>query len=259
MIRILALMPNITEDLFLDLIKHYDAILPPTIVKKKRESEKPIPMRKRTELVDQRINRRSAGADPKQLLVARGAQIRAPSPSPPVVSQVPAVPTRHAAAPLSTVPGDDLPPRPIFATPPPEGDNRKTLVSATPASPPRATSPTSEVPKSPILDEKPLTASTTSLQRSGSGDTSRIRRPGGARGPRAAPGSSATGATAPHSRHSGSFSSDGTRLRPKSPPVSTPAADPHGYIPKKKGGRISAGAFGSRIAASGSEDEVLDK
>ena len=180
--------------------------------------------------------------------------------------------TLHAAAPHSTVPGDDLPPRPKFATPPPEDDDRKMPVSAelhvspptpdvdaaTPASPPRTTSPASEVPKSPVLDDKPLIASTTSLQRSGSGETSRIRRPGGARGPRAAPGSSA-GATTPHARHSGSFSSDGTRLRPKSPPGSTPVADPHEYIPKKKGGRISAGAFGTRTVASGSEDEVPGK
>jgi hypothetical protein len=36
---------------FIDLVKHYDAIMPSTIEKKKRESEKTIPVRKRTTLV----------------------------------------------------------------------------------------------------------------------------------------------------------------------------------------------------------------
>lgn len=217
-------------------------------------------MRKRTQLVDQRINRRSAAADPRQLLEARGAQIRAPSPSPPAVPPVPAVPTPRAAAPPAPAAArdDDLPPRPKFTTPPPEDDDRKTPVSAAPVqvSPPTPTPvatntpsspPKSDTPKSPITDDKALAASSASLHRSGSGETSRVRRPGGARGPRAAPGVTAATASPVH-RHSGSFSSDGSKLRPKSPPSSTPtaAADPHEYVPKKKAGRISAGAFGSR-------------
>jgi hypothetical protein len=58
---------------FVDLIKHYDEVLPPTIAKKKRESDRPMPTRKRTAPVDLRLNRRSVGqaADPRKLLEAQ--------------------------------------------------------------------------------------------------------------------------------------------------------------------------------------------
>ena len=59
--------------LFLDLLKHYDVLLPPTLAQKKRESERKVPVRKRTALVDMRLSRSriSVGADARQLLAAQ--------------------------------------------------------------------------------------------------------------------------------------------------------------------------------------------
>lgn len=230
-------------------------------------------------LVDQRINRRSVGADTKQLLEAREAQIRAPSPSratfPDTKPPAPPAPTKKA--------DDDLPPRPKFASPPPEDDDRKSSAAKAPVVVSPATpepersqspttqkqleSPTSEDRKSPLVEDKPLTSLASSLSRTGSGETSRVRRPGGARGPRAAPGIAAAAATAPstspgHTRRgSGSIGGGSPRASPRVSMIasSTAAADPNEYIPKKKGGRTSAGAFGRRTMASGSEDETLDK
>ena len=58
---------------FLDLLKHYDDLIPPTLVKKKRESERKAPVRKRTTLVDMRLSRSriSTDADARQLLAAQ--------------------------------------------------------------------------------------------------------------------------------------------------------------------------------------------
>ncbi|KAF8202488.1 hypothetical protein BJ912DRAFT_1110792 [Pholiota molesta] len=58
--------------LFLDLLKHYNTLLPPTIARKKRESERKVPIRKRTAPVDMRLSRSriSVGADAQQLLAA---------------------------------------------------------------------------------------------------------------------------------------------------------------------------------------------
>ncbi|WVF68680.1 hypothetical protein IAT40_003452 [Kwoniella sp. CBS 6097] len=60
-----------TPSLFLaDLINHYTALFPPLVEKKKRESDRVMPVRKRTALVDQRISRSSLSGekDPQHLL-----------------------------------------------------------------------------------------------------------------------------------------------------------------------------------------------
>ncbi|KAG8929178.1 hypothetical protein FRC02_005910 [Tulasnella sp. 418] len=61
--------------LMIDLLEHYDAVLPPTIEQKKKEMDRPMPTRKRTKLVDARINRKSIDAtqDPRKLLEAQFA------------------------------------------------------------------------------------------------------------------------------------------------------------------------------------------
>lgn len=245
--------------LFIDLIKHYDAILPPTVTKKKRESEKPLPVRKRTTLVDQRINRRSVAANPKQLLEAREAQIRAPSPRPEIVTKPPTPPPAKQK-------DTDLPPRPKFTTPPPERDEPATASQAapvvvqptsteqaqSPTSPKQPASPPMDVGKASLLEDKPA-ASGASLTRSGSGETSRVRKPGGARGPRAAPGAAASGGSYVHHRLSSYGSAAGdAAARPKSP--ITPVADPKEYVPKKKDGRTSAGTFARLSHAEGGDD-----
>ncbi|KAF7770556.1 hypothetical protein Agabi119p4_6530 [Agaricus bisporus var. burnettii] len=61
--------------LFIDLLKNYTVLLPPTITRKKRESERKVPIRKRTAPIDMRLSRSriSIGADTKQLLAAQQA------------------------------------------------------------------------------------------------------------------------------------------------------------------------------------------
>lgn len=70
--------------LFIDLLKNYDDILPPTIARKKRESERRIPIRKRTAPVDMRMSRGriSVGAPSREILAAQQAAQR-------VAAQVP--------------------------------------------------------------------------------------------------------------------------------------------------------------------------
>lgn len=146
--------------LFIDLLTKYDAILPPTIARKKRESTRKIPLRKRTAMVDQRLSRSriSLGADTQQLLAAQQAAKNPPPkpavpeaetpvqaqaalpdvpPPPPLEKPVeaaakpltpPAPPVNNASAPgrptFKEPPPelDDLPPRPSFKDPPPEPD-----------------------------------------------------------------------------------------------------------------------------------------
>jgi hypothetical protein len=141
------------------LVKNYQAIIPPTIARKKRESERKIPIRKRTAPVDMRLSRSriSVGADTKQLLAAQQAaqnpSLRSKHGPSDSISDVPPVPPlppsvvappppppadkTEAPAPVAPVPvkadtsgrpqfkepppeDDDLPPRPTFKEPPPE-------------------------------------------------------------------------------------------------------------------------------------------
>lgn len=57
--------------LFMDLINHYDDILPPTLARKKRESDRKIPLRKRTAPIDMRVSRSRlsvANVDTREIL-----------------------------------------------------------------------------------------------------------------------------------------------------------------------------------------------
>ncbi|CAA7267405.1 unnamed protein product [Cyclocybe aegerita] len=149
--------------LFIDLLKHYDALLPPTIARKKRESERKVPIRKRTAPIDMRLSRSriSVGADAAQLLVA---QQRAQNPSlghrstkstsspeipPPPPPAAVAPPAQAApAAPPALVP----PPPPILeksATPPPP--SAATVVPPPP--PPPVVSPQNGAPPRPQFKE----------------------------------------------------------------------------------------------------------
>ncbi|KAG6821453.1 hypothetical protein H0H93_010177 [Arthromyces matolae] len=108
--------------LFIDLVKNYDAILPLTIERKKRESERKVPTRKNTAPVDMRLSRSRipAGADAQQLLAAQQiaqnpSLLKSPkSPSPKSASL--RSPSSNMSSPMSP----PLPPLPTFsATPPP--------------------------------------------------------------------------------------------------------------------------------------------
>ncbi|THH16990.1 hypothetical protein EUX98_g9211, partial [Antrodiella citrinella] len=71
--------------LFIDLMNKYDAILPPTLAKKKRESERKVPVRRRTRPMDMRMSRSriSAGMDLKELHAQQLAQRMGKPLSPP--------------------------------------------------------------------------------------------------------------------------------------------------------------------------------
>ncbi|TFK32789.1 hypothetical protein BDQ12DRAFT_474872 [Crucibulum laeve] len=132
--------------LFIDLVKNYDVLLPPTIARKKRESERKIPIRKRTAPVDMRLSRSriSVGADAQQLFAAQQVaqnpslvkSMKSPElpqlPLPPVLSPStqkqtlttpPPPPALEKSAtpppPASVVPIVPPPPPPVIATPPP--------------------------------------------------------------------------------------------------------------------------------------------
>ena len=52
---------DLTPVLFVDLIQHYDQLLPPTLAKKKRELKRKIPQRKRTAMIDMRMRPSNIG------------------------------------------------------------------------------------------------------------------------------------------------------------------------------------------------------
>ncbi|KAI0820816.1 hypothetical protein BC628DRAFT_1329645 [Trametes gibbosa] len=95
--------------LFIDLLSKYDAIIPPAIAKKKRESERKVPVRRRTRPVDMRMSRSriSAGADLKELhaqqLAQRGLKVKSPPPVPHIMAPA-SPPLATAAAGVSVLP-----------------------------------------------------------------------------------------------------------------------------------------------------------
>lgn len=263
-------------------------------------------MRKRTALVDQRINRRSN--DSKTLLEVREQQITnrprnsspnlatavpsPPPPVPPLPSAAPPLPPPAPPAPVAeghVVPprpkfaspppeDDDVPPRPRFTTPPLENDEipvsssipAKAPVVMSPPTPKRAQSPATPVrsgtPDTPVAvddDKSTIVAGSGSLHRTGSTETPRLRGPrvGGARGPRGPAGSSVS---SPSHTRTGSIGRSSVsnieglkRSGGKVSPV--PAGNPRDYSPKRHGGKPPSGTFSRRTMASGSEDEVMDK
>ncbi|KAI0058993.1 hypothetical protein BV25DRAFT_1890544 [Artomyces pyxidatus] len=143
---------------FIDLIKYYSDILPPTIAKKKNETERKVPLRKRTAPVDMRMSRSrlSVGADAREWLAVQRASGNVPPPVPPIPSAAapaavpppPPVPApvakpeaiqpaeEHTPSPVvapTPIPAyvppppplteSDVPTRPRFKSPPPETDD----------------------------------------------------------------------------------------------------------------------------------------
>ncbi|KZT27869.1 hypothetical protein NEOLEDRAFT_1154840 [Neolentinus lepideus HHB14362 ss-1] len=141
--------------LFMDLVNHYSEILPQTIVKKKRESERKIPLRKRTAPIDMRTSRSrisvSASAGGLLAVQERAKKQGEPLPPVPAVENSPAPPpvlepeskpaalesvaptasetsndnasTNTTETRATTVEDSDVPPRPAFKEPPPEDDD----------------------------------------------------------------------------------------------------------------------------------------
>lgn len=97
-----------TPGLFVaDLIEHYDGVFPALVEKKKMEADRPMPTRKRTALVDQRMSRSnmSIDADP-QAILAQQRSLQQPSrPTEPAASPAPApAPTVAPTAPVIPAP-----------------------------------------------------------------------------------------------------------------------------------------------------------
>ncbi|KAF7965016.1 hypothetical protein HWV62_1048, partial [Athelia sp. TMB] len=120
--------------LFIDLVKNYEAILPPTITRKKRESERKVPVRKRTAMVDMRSTRAkiSAGAPIREIAkqtvppvppMPQAAATTSPTQATPVVTS-PVAASQPPAAPAKP------------ATPPPPPPAAVTQVPTPPAVPP---------------------------------------------------------------------------------------------------------------------------
>ncbi|KAH7879027.1 uncharacterized protein C8R40DRAFT_1088515 [Lentinula edodes] len=141
--------------LFLDLMKDYEAILPPTIARKKRESERKIPLRKRTAPMDMRIHRSrlSTGIDAKQLLAAQHAaqgRTKSPPPVPPMPSMtsIPAPPPILSPQPMPPPPPLPQAVSPPAPAPPPAAESLEDLAPPTIPPPPPLTS-------TPAIDDVP--------------------------------------------------------------------------------------------------------
>ncbi|KAJ7245122.1 hypothetical protein B0H12DRAFT_1325359 [Mycena haematopus] len=146
--------------LFIDLVKNYAAIIPPTLARKKRESERKIPLRKRTAPVDMRLSRSriSVGADTKQLLaaqqVAQNPSLHRASRSIDVNAPVPPVPPLPSTLPAvkeSVPPPPPPPPAAVVANPPPPP-----AAAAVVPPPPPAASPSIPPPPPLAAAAKPL-------------------------------------------------------------------------------------------------------
>ncbi|EJD48326.1 hypothetical protein AURDEDRAFT_61186 [Auricularia subglabra TFB-10046 SS5] len=261
---------------FMDLLKYYAETLPPTITRKKRESERPIPVKKRTAPIDLRMSRSrlsAQGLDPNvvmaQISHSRSAsRSRAGSASQPPVPPIPVTvasvlsePIIHPPPPAPAQQDPDAPPpRPVFAEPKDDDEDVPQELTIQPPTPRQAASPplagsgaNSPAPGTPTAegDQVLATTPTTGLSRSSSGGVGGPRGPRPTRGPRAAPSS---GSLARPSHHVRTGSSASISDRPHSP------ADPREYTPKgKKVGRVQASAFSRRTMASDAEDEVVDK
>jgi hypothetical protein len=154
--------------------------MPPTIAKKKRESERKVPLRKRTAMVDMRMVRGkiSAGA-PTRELYAAAQKAGAPVPPVPSVPRVPAAQPQPIAAPVKpkspleaprpetlnpppaptpavpappTVHDSNDPPHPTFKEPPPETDD---LPSPAASVVPAPSAVSSDEPQHPTFKEPP--------------------------------------------------------------------------------------------------------
>ncbi|KAK4684344.1 hypothetical protein P7C73_g5840, partial [Tremellales sp. Uapishka_1] len=217
-----------TPSLFLaDLITLYSSVFPPLVEKKKKDVDRVMPVRKRTALVDQRISRSrlSYEQDPQEVL----------------------------ASGLGTS-------RPVIEEPEPveqgkRKEKEKEMVNVVPPTPEQ---PSDErMVESPVVPMDGAGDGATGLKRAASGETSRLRGPRGARGPRPAPGRIVSHSNAPSMGSIASSPTDPAIQTPapaaadiKSPkedvrpPPSLGAVDPSDYAPRRGKGGASAGAFG---------------
>ena len=147
---------------FMDLVNHYADVLPSTIAKKKADTERKVPIRKRTAPIDMRMSRArlSAGTEARDWLAIQRAQGNVPPPVPPPA--LPVSPTQVSEpAPTSTPPTA----QPIQVPPPPPLTEVKPTPAPTPApEPPKlaapvpvpaATAGNSNIPTRPVFKSPP--------------------------------------------------------------------------------------------------------
>jgi len=246
--------------LLMDLIQHYDEILPITISRKKRESEtRPTPLRKRTRPTDLRLSRSGlsggieGGLDPQILLEMqldrKGGRSRNASPNRVTQSKtttgnnytdqnsikdVAGSPTQSPIPEITSIaapPGDEeLPSRPIkFIEPPVEGDGYE------------GSSPVSQSGTYPAPDRTPTQSPRPESPNSGNGSTSLKRH------------------TSSESKIRGPRTARGPRPQSHVPGKPSLSANPEDYAPRKKGGSVAAGAFSRRTQESDAEDNILGR
>ncbi|KXN86633.1 Rho-GTPase-activating protein 8 [Leucoagaricus sp. SymC.cos] len=136
--------------LFIDLLKNYETLLPPTIARKKRESERKVPIRKRTAPVDMRLSRSriSIGADAKQLLAAQQAAQNPKNVKSPPLPPLPSTQALQAAR------------QPVLPPPPPPEVSEKFKAPGPPPplnkpSPPPPPALQTPPPPPPVLHQSP--------------------------------------------------------------------------------------------------------
>ena len=138
-------------------MSNYEEILPPTIAKKKHDSERKIPVRKRTAPVDMRLSRSriSIGSDAKQLLAAQQAaqnpslsRMKSPPPVPPLP---PSLPKQDAPQSAETAGG----PKPFIPPPPPPPLSNQPKVPSPRVPPPPPVSANVGAPPRPTFKEPP--------------------------------------------------------------------------------------------------------
>ncbi|KAN0102514.1 hypothetical protein V8E52_011358 [Russula decolorans] len=152
---------------FIDLVKHYADVLPPTIAKKKVDTERKVPSRKRTAPIDMRMSRTrlSAGTEARDWLATQRAQGNVPPPVPPPVAQpaqppaqpVPPAPQASEPAPTSTPPVAQAlqapPPPPLSSVKPTPAPEPPKLVAPVPVPAARAVNP--DAPSRPVFKSPP--------------------------------------------------------------------------------------------------------
>ncbi|KZT59900.1 hypothetical protein CALCODRAFT_466345 [Calocera cornea HHB12733] len=239
---------------FIDLLDHYEDVLPPTLARKQRESGiRAMPMRKRTAPIDQRLSRSSmtGNEDVQKLLAAqmglRNPRSRAASPAPPEHPSAPPITEEHPkfkddeeeAVPEEPTTAKELEHEPVH-----EGAELTAPAIEVEHPTPETTGSTPVTTTLSALnsEDDPISRSATSLTRNTSGELGRRR----ARGPRATP-------------------AGGRRMVSSEQVASSEVGHVHGpvdaseYAPRKRGGRGAAGLFakrdGPRSALSGDEGD----
>lgn len=148
---------------FVDLVNHYADVLPPTIARKKADTERKVPLRKRTAPIDMRMSRArlSAGTEARDWLANQRAQGNIPPPVPPSAPPVPPASQMAQPAPTSTPlkvpPPPPLPEPEVKPTPVPEPPKStpEPPKLAAPVPVPAARAANADAPARPVFKSPP--------------------------------------------------------------------------------------------------------